>query len=440
MDDTAACLEELARHLATRRESILEGWRSKSRSDPGQTTANSLTVSQFNDHVPDILDAFEQKLLARPGSQRSDRVDRELHGQEMKHGQQRWQQGYRLPELLREWGHLHLCLARELETIAGEQPHWHTGALLAAQRALIQLIHDGISESADQYARMERADAAGRVKDLTIAIDQLRELEKRRTRLIHQVVHDLRGDVQSVGSVAELLRLQDLPDSERAEISSILQEGVTAIAAMLGDLMDLARLEAGQEILRVAPFDAAALLAEFCRVSQSGARTRKLYLRTEGPAELPVAGDAHKVRRLARNLVHNALKYTKQGGVTVSWGREDHGWWLMVKDTGPGLMGGPGAPLAAGWRDATASAREAETRAAAQEGRESRMLDQAQAGSTNPVPSHSEPGEGIGLSIVKRLCELLEASLELVSSGDSGTTIRVVFPVSYASAPSRIAP
>lgn len=43
----------------------------------------------------------------------------------------------------------------------------------------------------------------------------------------------------------------------------------------------------------------------------------------------------------------------------------------------------------------------------------------------------SPPGEGIGLSIIKRLCELLEASLELISSGDNGTAFRVVFPLAY---------
>ena len=103
----------------------------------------------------------------------------------------------------------------------------------------------------------------------------------------------------------------------------------------------------------------------------------------------------------------------------------------MVKDTGPGLQGGPAAPLASRLREATMTARESDVRAAAREGRESHMLDQADAGSSTPVPAQAHPGEGIGLSIVKRLCELLDASLELVSSGESGTTIRVLFPLSY---------
>lgn len=431
MQPVEACLEELARHLAGRHEHILEAWHRESQSDPRQTTGGSLTRSQFNDHIPEVLAAFEHKLRSRPGSSGAARATRELHGEEMKHGQQRWQQGYRQQELMREWGYLHLCLARELETFVTDRPDWDHRALAMAQRELIQLINDGISESADQFARMDRAEAAGRVKDLELAIAQLRDLERRRAQLIHQAVHDLRGDVQSVGNVAELLGLPDLAGTERTEFSTMLQSGVSAVSSMLGDLMDLARLEAGQERRNVAAFDAAVLLGEFCRLSLPRAAARHLYLRTEGPATLRVEGDAHKVRRLVQNLVFNALKYTEEGGVAISWGREETEWWLIVKDTGPGLQGGPAAPLAAQLRDATITAREAEVRSATREGRESHMLDQAAAGPTTPVPAQAHPGEGIGLSIVKRICELLDASLELTSSGESGTTIRVLFPLSY---------
>jgi signal transduction histidine kinase len=433
-NNMAAGLEELARHLAGRHEQILEAWRIDSQSDPQQATAGSLTHSQFNDHIPEVLAAFEHKLGSQPGSPGAARATRELQEEEVKHGQQRWQQGYRLQELMREWGYLHLCLARELENFAAERPNWDRRALAMAQRKLIHLINDGIRESADQYARMERSEAAGRVKDLELAVAQLREFERRRAKLIHQAVHDLRGDVQSVGNVAELLGSPEIAGPERTEFSSMLQAGVSAVSSMLGDLMDLARLEAGQEQRNVADFDAAALLGEFCRLSLPRATARQLYLHADGPATLRVEGDAHKVRRLVQNLVLNALKYTEKGGVTVSWGREESEWWLMVKDTGPGLQGGPAAPLASQLRDATITARESEVRAATREGRESHMLDQAEAGSTELVPSHAHPGEGIGLSIVKRLCELLDASLELVSSGESGTTLRVLFPLSYSRA------
>ena len=61
------------------------------------------------------------------------------------------------------------------------------------------------------------------------------------------------------------------------------------------------------------------------------------------------------------------------------------------------------------------------------------VLEQAEAGSVVSPPAPQHAGEGIGLSIVKRLCELLDASLELTSSAESGTTFRVVLPREYKS-------
>lgn len=431
MSDQIPQLEQLAAHLGVRRDAILAAWRQRSLADPRQHTAGALTRAQFNDHIPGVLIAFERKLRSRPGSTRAAHAEHELQGQETKHGQQRWQQGYRLPELMREWGHLHLCLAAELDAYAVQEPGLNHDAFAAAHQELIDLVNEGISESVDQFARMERAEAAGRVSDLELALSQLKRLEHRRTQLIHQAVHDLRGDIQSVRNVAEVLATPGIPEGEREEFAAMLQEGVEAVGKMIVDLMDLARLEAGQEHRVIEPFDAAEVLVELCRVARPSATARGLYLRTEGPTSLRVEGDAHKVRRLLQNLVFNALKYTQQGGVHVSWGVDREQWWFIVKDTGPGLMAGPGAPLAMNLRQATEVSREADAKAADKEGRTSPMLDQKKAGDSKPLPPHHQPGEGIGLSIVKRLCDLLDASLELVSSSESGTTLRVVLPRSY---------
>ena len=134
--------------------------------------------------------------------------------------------------------------------------------------------------------------------------------------------------------------------------------------AMVGDLMELARLEAGQETREITTFDAAALLTIICNGNQPNARKRGLFLKMDGPPKLSVEGDAGKVRRLVQNLLLNALKYTASGGVTVNWGEEKETWWLMVKDTGPGMMADPGAPIVVGLKEATASARESDEKTA----------------------------------------------------------------------------
>ena len=202
--------------------------------------------------------------------------------------------------------------------------------------------------------------------------------------------------------------------------------------------MDLARLEAGQENREIAQFEAGSLITELCESNQPFARARKLFLKTEGPASLSVEGDADKVRRVAKNLLVNALKYTEDGGVTLSWGEEKENWWLMVKDTGPGMTSAASQSLKAGLQEATASAKESDEKSAAIKGETSHVLaapDEATSATT--TTSHNQPGEGIGLSIVKRLCELLDASLEIASSADTGTTFRVVFPRRYRAASGR---
>lgn len=434
-EQTHQQLSLIGAHLASRRDAILQAARVAADNDPEQTTVSSLTRAQFNDHIPFVLDAFARKLQSIPGGQREASADLERNQEEVKHGLHRWQQGYRLRELLHEWGHLHHCLFNELEAFAAAHPEIDRTTLAEANRQLISLVNEAISESTGQYARLQQDEAAGHLRDLQRTLAELKELDHRRAELIHQAVHDLRGNVQSVSTVAEVLREADIPEVERVLFVDMLQQGAEAVSSMMSRLMDLARLEAGQEQREVAPFDAAVLIAEFCATNQPVARERGLYLKLEGPNALPVEGDAGKVRRILQNLVLNAVKYTKTGGVTVSVGEEGPGsWWLKIKDTGPGLLGGPGSPLAGGLKEATASARESDDNAA--KGESSHVLP-SPSSTTVRQPPRQQSGEGIGLSIVKRLCELLDASLELASSVDSGTTFRIVFPRTYPPAAAR---
>lgn len=200
------------------------------------------------------------------------------------------------------------------------------------------------------------------------------------------------------------------------------------------DVMNLARLQAGHEARHVKPFDAAEVLRELCESMRSLAEERGLPLDMDGPAELLVEGDAVKVRRIAQNLLINALKYTERGGVHVTWGdsrkNDANRWMLRVEDTGPGFHAGPGAPMAGALEEATEGARQVDRNA-----RGAPAAPTAESSSPvndpDPRPVHQERGEGIGLSIVKRLCELLDASVEMESNPGHGTIFRIVFPRRY---------
>jgi signal transduction histidine kinase len=206
--------------------------------------------------------------------------------------------------------------------------------------------------------------------------------------------------------------------------------------SLLEDVMDLARLQAGQEHRDVKAFDAAVVLKELCERMQPVAAERGLFLKTDGPDTLAVEGDGVKAVRIAQNLLLNALKYTVRGGVTVSWGdsrRNDADrWMLCVTDTGPGFHAGPGAPIAAALEEATEESRHVDQ--VAKSGPDQAPDDTRQSKPVDVRPVNQEGGEGIGLSIVKRLCELLDASIELDSTLGEGTTVRIVFPRSYGPA------
>jgi signal transduction histidine kinase len=426
-------LDALAAHFDSVRECILQQWRITTESAPEMTIASSLTRLQFNDHIPGVLDSFVHTLRTWP-KEDSAQAQQQEKDQVTEHGLQRWQQGYQLRELTREWGHLQMCLMEELETYAAAHRDLQPEVMPTARRALANLCWDGISDSTTQYWRLHQAEAAGHVRDLEQALDALNQLEQTRAEAWREAAHDLRGSVAVVTGSTSLLQSEDMAEPVRSQVFEMLQRSVQTLHEMLNDLMSLARLGAGHEQLQVAPFDAATLLTDFCATSLPLAEARGLYLKMEGPASLPVEGDRAKIQRILQNLLLNALKYTRRGGVTVMWGNKesgDKGWMFCVQDTGPGLDSGPGAPLARQLYEATQVAHEVQSGDG--EGADHVSNAPTMPAQSQTLPAHQLPGEGVGLSIVKRLCELLDASLELETSPGEGSTFRVTLPRRYAS-------
>lgn len=428
-------LAALGIHLGEKREAILNVWREAVNNDSNLNSASTLARAQFNDHVPEVLNAFERKLTARHVAEQLEAAEEQKESA-IGHGLHRWQQGYNQYEVMREWGHLQLCLVDELEDYAEKNPDLEKAVMPLARRWLAQLCGEGVSESAAQYAQLQQIDAAGRVRDLDLALTDLRELERQRAEMLREAAHDLRGNLGIVNNATVLLKYEGIPENQRSHFVSLLQKGVTSLHALINDLTSLARLEAGQEQRIVEMFDAADMIRDMCENLQSHAKERGLFLITQGPETLPVEGDIVKVQRIVQNLLLNALAYTERGGVKVIWGEagptNTERWEVCVLDTGPGLQNGNVIPLARALKQATVDAQEVEDKA-----------DDASDGSGHTEPastlaSQSQSktarhfsGEGIGLSIVKRLCEILDASLDLETAAGEGTTFRVKIPRHY---------
>ncbi len=421
---TAGPLASLISHLTARRSAILQAWRESVTKDPDLTTPNALPRHQFEDHIPALLDVLEQKLRVHDG-QFPEAVEAKRQEGAASHGLQRWQQGYHPREVAREWGHLHLRLADEIEQYAIGHPGLPAEVTAAAWRTVAEFCNAGVADSATQYFLLQQTEAEGQARDLERTLAAVREAERERVELFRQAAHDLRGNVGTVRNVATGLSQPDLPEAMRERFTLLLERSVASLHSMLDEVMDLARLQAGREVREERPFDAADVLRQLGDGCRPQADQRGLTLRIEGPDALPVSGDAMKVCRIAQNLLLNAVKYTPAGGVTLGWadgGRGDNRRWeFWVQDTGPGVPVGSGAPLATALQDATDASHPA-----------------AATTPPPPVPPPSAPpprGEGIGLSIVKRLCELLDATLELESRPGEGSTFRVLLPKQYSAPP-----
>jgi signal transduction histidine kinase len=435
MRNSGEQLEALASHLAARREAIMQAWRQAVARDPEMNTGASLPRAQLNDHVPQLLEAFGAKLRVLAGH----RVDAPADGHKddgAAHGLQRWQQGYDLREVTREWGRLELCMADEIERYAATRPASEAAAMAAARRAWTEVCADGVCESTSQYFHLREIEAAGHVRDLEAALQQMQTVEQQRAELWRQAAHDLRGNLGVVANASAVLSLPGVPEKSRDDFVRMLNRNVSSLHALLEDVTNLARLQAGQEHRRVKPFDAAAVLTELCAGMHPLAQERALFLKSEGPATMAVQGDDVKVRRIAQNLLLNALKYTERGGVTVSWGEsrsnDTNRWMLSVQDTGPGIHAGPGAPMANALEEATEEARHVD-KAARSGGESGAAIEPVEPPPYDARAIHQERGEGIGLSIVKRLCELLDATMEMESTAGRGSTVRILFPRAYSS-------
>ena len=430
----SAALKDVAVFLATRRDAILTAWRRAVDEDPELTTASTITRAQFIDHIPAVLDAFEWRLSSQHPTERA-QAREEQKESAAEHGLHRWQQGYNQPETMCEWGHLHLCLLQELENFQAANPEASRGVMQTARRELVRLCSDGVSASASRYVHLQQREAESRVLELESALQQLQELELARAEAWREAAHDLRGRAHAIASASAVLTRDGVPEQHRARFSEMLRVGVKSLNKLLGDLMDQARLEAGHERRQITHFDVAALLKELCDTTRALAAEKGLFLVSKGTTPLMIDGDPGKIQRIVQNLVLNALKATERGGVEVTWEGSDDDrrpqWNLCVKDTGPGFARGSATPLERALKRATDEAHEVEQKNLPASESNPQVDTAPTLASLTPSRGQVPAGEGIGLSIVKRLCEMLDASLELESSEGEGTTFRIVFPRRY---------
>jgi len=169
-------------------------------------------------------------------------------------------------------------------------------------------------------------------------ITHLKELDRIRSEFVATVSHDLRTPLTNILGYIELLPRAGPLTEQQQEFISRVRESMESITELIGDLLDIGRIEAGFD-LDMSPCNLAQVIEASVKNFRSQAREKKQSLRWEQPQALPlVNGNTHVLGQVMDNLISNAVKYTQEGGwVSVSAGAEDGYVIVRVADNGVGI-------------------------------------------------------------------------------------------------------
>jgi len=232
--------------------------------------------------------------------------------------------------------------------------------------------------------------------------------DRSKTEFLQHVSHELRTPLNSLIGHGELLReeLGDLGEARLAADVVQICDTSAHMLALINELLDISRIEAGAVVLELGPVDVGGLarsVAEAMRPLMAAQRNTLTLAVADGLA--PLTTDARRLRQLLLNLLGNACKFTEGGEVTLGAApAADGGLRLWVRDTGVGMTPAQLARIFEPFVQVDASA---ERRAR---------------------------GSGLGLAITRRIVELLGGAITVTSEPGRGSEFALTLPARVAGA------
>ncbi len=157
-------------------------------------------------------------------------------------------------------------------------------------------------------------------------------------RFIATVSHEVRTPLNGILGMAELLGTTALDPEQQAYVEAVQSSGRT-LAALIDEVLDFSRIEAGHTELAAEPFDLGDLVEGVVELLGPRAQDKGLEIAGRLDPEIPlkVLGDAARLRQVLVNLAGNAVKFTETGGVGLRVAADGGGLTFTVSDTGPGV-------------------------------------------------------------------------------------------------------
>jgi signal transduction histidine kinase len=366
---------------------LVERW--SRRAIEEQPNARRLHHEALLDHLPGFLRALGRSLA---GTGEAETVG---HCQPAgKHGEQRWETGWSLPEVVRDYQILRLVLLEYLEQTLDRPLDYRE--VMAIGLALDEAIAASVQKYArhrEEHLRRFEDERARQARETQEALRQqaeaLREADRRKNEFLATLAHELRNPLAPLRNGVNVLRLHQITDPTVVQVRDLFERQVQQMTRLVDDLLDVSRIAQGKIELRKERVNLATVVGQALQMCDALMKNRRHTLSVSLPNEhLWLEADQARLVQVIVNLLNNAAKYTPEGGrVWLRAERQGETAVLSVRDTGVGIAG----PMLPHVFD---------------------LFTQAEW-----PADHSEGGLGIGLTLVRRLVELHGGTISAHSAG-----------------------